>query len=308
MTRAHIEVKDSKITKPLLAARSEGEDLATLQFPLGMTTKIDGIRCLIIDGQAVSRTFKPIGNTHIRQLLEQYMPEGMDMELTSGDGFQECTGNIMREGGEPEVHAWVIDYVDEALDVPYDERMRRAKTWFDTHDTPFQISILVPTIAQSRADMEAYESAALAAGHEGIMLRELKAPYKCGRSTFRERILIKVKRFEDCEAVVLAVEEQMHNENEALKDAFGRTKRSQAQDGKTAAGTLGCLVVRGKGGDYDGVEFRVGTGFTAARRDALWADRKALIGRLAKVKYFPTGTKDAPRFPTFVGWRDERDV
>ena len=223
MTRAHITVKSSKITKPLLAARSEHEDLATLQYPLGMTTKIDGIRCLIIDGQAVSRTFKPIGNTHIRQLLEQHMPEGMDMELTSGNGFQECTGNIMREGGEPEVHVWVIDYVDESLDIPYDKRMKRALAWFEKAHLPFQISILVPTIAQSRADVEAYEAKALAAGHEGIMLRALDAPYKCGRSTFRERILIKVKRFEDCEAVVLAVEEQMHNENEAERDAFGRS-------------------------------------------------------------------------------------
>jgi DNA ligase-1 len=308
MTRAHITVKSSKITKPLLAGRVEGQDLATLKFPLGMTTKIDGIRCLMIDEQAVSRTFKPIANTHIRTLLEKYMPNGMDMELTSGEGFQECSGNIMREDGEPEFHVWVIDYVVKGLDMPYEERMGYAKAWLDTVQPPFAVSILMPTIAKNKADIEAYEAKMLAAGFEGIMLRDLNAPYKCGRSTFKEGILIKVKRFSDCEAVVTAVEEQMHNENEAERDAFGRTKRSQAQDGKTAAGTLGCFVVKGHGGDYHGVEFRVGTGLTAAQRDTLWADRKNLIGKIIKVKYFPTGVKDAPRFPTFVGFRDKRDM
>lgn len=310
MTRAHITVKDSTITKPLLAARLEGTTLDEMKFPLGMTTKIDGIRCLLIDGQAVSRTFKPIANTYIRETLEAHIPEGMDMELTSGNNFQECSGNIMRETGKPEFHVWVIDYVPESLDMPYEQRIAAALEYAAEHwqHVPFQFTVLMPTIAVSKDNIEAYEAKALAAGHEGIMLRGLMAPYKCGRSTVREGTLIKVKRFEDQEAVVMAVEEQMHNENEAKRDAFGRTKRSTAQDGKTAAGTLGCLVVRGKGGDYDGVEFRVGTGFTAALRDELWGKKDSLIGKLVKVKYFPTGVKDAPRFPTFLGFRDPRDV
>jgi DNA ligase-1 len=273
-----------------------------------MTTKIDGIRCLMIDGQAVSRTFKPIGNNHIRKLLEAHMPNGMDMELTSGSGFQECTGNIMRADGEPDLHVWVIDYVWSRLETPYAERMAQALAWFQKTNLPFEISILMPELAQSKADIETYEAKTLAAGFEGVMLRALDAPYKCGRSTFREGILIKVKRFADLEAEVVGVEEQQHNENEAERDAFGRTKRSQAQDGKTAAGTLGALTVVGLNGDYAQVKFSVGTGFTAAQRADLWSKRSRLVGKVVTVKYFPTGTKDAPRFPTFVGFRDQRDM
>jgi DNA ligase-1 len=171
-----------------------------------------------------------------------------------------------------------------------------------------KMSLLVPQIANSWDDVAELEAAALAAGHEGVMLRKLDAPYKCGRSTFNEGILVKVKRFNDQEARVVGVEEQMHNENERQRDAFGRTKRSTAQEGKTAAGVLGALVVVGVGGDYAGVQFNVGTGFTAAQRVHLWQHRAKLTGELVTVKYFPTGTKDAPRFPTFKGFRDARDL
>jgi DNA ligase-1 len=37
--------------------------------------------------------------------------------------------------------------------------------------------------------------------------------YKFGRSTVRDNILLKVKRFLDDEAVVIDIEEKMHNEN-----------------------------------------------------------------------------------------------
>jgi DNA ligase-1 len=313
MTRAHISPTTGAITKPLLAARSDGEDLSKLQYPLGVTTKIDGIRCLKLDGHAVSRAFKPIPNDHIRTLIEQHLPDGMDMEITSGDTFQECSGNIMRKDGTPAFVVWIIDYVPAGLDEPYETRMSQALAWSTTlvakgGGDDLKVAILTPVIAKDWDAVAELEAAALEAGHEGVMLRRLDAPYKCGRSTFKEGILVKVKRFSDQEARVVDVEEQMHNENERQRDAFGRTKRSTAQDGKTAAGVLGSLVVVGVGGDYDGVQFNVGTGFTAAQRVHLWQHRATLIGQLVTVKYFPTGTKDAPRFPTFKGFRDPRDL
>ena len=57
------------------------------------------------------------------------------------------------------------------------------------------------------------------------MVRTPDSPYKCGRSTEREAWLLKIKRFEDAEAVVLGTYEGMSNMNEAGVDAFGRTKR-----------------------------------------------------------------------------------
>jgi len=122
--------------------------------------------------------------------------------------------------------------------------------------------------------------------------------------------LLKLKRFEDCEAVVMSTYELMHNDNEAFTNELGRTARSSAKDGKVGMDSLGGFTVRGLGDPYDGVEFDVanGTGMTQLLRKQLWADRESLVGRIMKVKYFPTGGKDRPRHPLWLGWRDKRDM
>jgi DNA ligase-1 len=301
------------ITKPLLAARSDSEDLSTLRFPVGVTVKVDGIRCIKIGGKALSRTFKPIPNRHIRETIEKWVPDGMDMELLSSDNFQEATGNIMRHEGKPEFTIYVIDYVPNDLNEPYMKRMIEAfdyaaNHWSIHHDLPFKWMVLSPTLVHNKEELDRAETAALEKGYEGIMVRDPHGRYKCGRSSFNEGILIKVKRFSDTEAEVLDFEELYHNENTAEKDAFGRTKRSTAQDGLKGGGTLGKLMVRGLEGDFKGVEFSVGSGFTQAQRDDLWKTRAKLKGQIVKVKYFPTGVKDAPRFPVFLGFRHKEDM
>jgi DNA ligase-1 len=245
MVKPHITVQSGAITKPLLAARVEEHSLDELKFPVGVTNKIDGIRCLKIDGHAVSRTFKPIPNHHIRTLIEQMVPDGMDMEITMPGypkgTFQECTGNVMREDSVNDFKIWVIDYVTGSLDEPYSQRIQKAldyaKTYWINKGMHFQI--LYPVVVHNKEELEEQEAQALSQGFEGIMVRDLLGRYKCGRSTFNDGILIKLKRFEDSEAVIREVEELYHNENAADKDAFGRTKRSTAQENLVAAGTLG---------------------------------------------------------------------
>ena len=57
-----------------------------------------------------------------------------------------------------------------------------------------------------------------------------------------------------------------------------------------------------------GIEFGVGSGFTDEQRNALWASKESLVGKLAKVKFFEVGIKEAPRFPVFLGFRSEIDL
>ena len=310
MMKPHITVKSGSITKPLLAARIEGQSLEDLKYPVGLTNKIDGLRCLLIDGHAVSRTFKPLPNKHIRDTLEKHVPNGMDMEITSGHNFQEATGNIMREAGVNSFHVHVIDYVPGACNEPYKDRIAKASEYAEKHwaKVPFTWEILTPTLASNLKELEAYEVKALAEGHEGVMIRDMNAGYKCGRSTFNEGILVKVKRFEDCEATVISVEELMHNDNVAEKDAFGRSKRSTAQENLRPGGTLGTLVVKGLNGKFKDVEWRVGSGFTAAQRDEMWKRKGKLVGLVIKCKFFGIGVDEKPRFPTYIGERDKEDM
>jgi DNA ligase-1 len=126
------------------------------------------------------------------------------------------------------------------------------------------------------------------------------SPYKCGRSTLREGWLLKLKRFIDEEAEVVGFEEEMQNNNEKTRDAFGLSERSSHQDNKTGKERLGSFVVKNPRG-----EFKVGTGFTASQRQSFWERRDSLIGKVVTVKFFPIGIKDLPRHPVFKGFRND---
>jgi DNA ligase-1 len=120
----------------------------------------------------------------------------------------------------------------------------------------------------------------------------------------KEGALIKVKQFTDDEATVIGFEEEFENLNEATVNALGHTERSSHQANKRGKGTLGALVCVTK----DGAEFRIGTGFKRDERQALWDRRDTLPGSTVKFKSFLIGVKVAPRFPTFLGFRDSIDM
>lgn len=285
------------IIKPMLAETCEVA--AALRFPVLATPKLDGIRCLKIAGRAVSRTFKPIRNHFIRGWIEANLPDGLDGELMiAGATFAETTGHVGRADGAPDFRFHAFDYVSHGLAEEYTQRMDALSRLFAD-----RLVTVLPKRIHNPEELTAYEEQCLAQGYEGVMVRTPHSPYKCGRSTVREGYLLKIKRFADAEAVVVDYEEQMFNGNEAMRDNFGRTVRSSAQAGKTGADTLGALVVT-----MDGLQFNIGTGFDAATRSQLWRERGTLIGRTVKFKHQPSGAKDAPRFPVFLGFREAWDM
>ena len=281
--------------KPMLAGKLES--IEQVRFPVYATPKLDGIRCLIVNGVAVSRKLKPIPNHYIREKLAG-LPEGLDGELiVPGGTFQDTTSAVMSHDGKPDFEYVVFDVV---LDADYQARL------FDLglHDLPSFCTRLFPVQINTPMDLFVFEEQALAAGYEGVMLRSGDGPYKHGRSTVREGYLLKLKRFEDAEAAVVGFEEKLRNDNEQERDALGHAKRSHAKAGKVPVGTLGALHVRRP----DGVEFSIGSGFTDEFRARCWAERDSLIGRLAKYRHQPHGALDAPRFPVFLGFRSPEDL
>ncbi|MEA3212365.1 MAG: ligase 1 [Chthoniobacter sp.] len=290
------------ITKPMLAGKCEHPD--ALNFPVLATPKLDGIRCLKINGRALTRSFKPVSNRFTRGWIEAHLPDGLDGELiVRGTTFSETAGHIGRESGEPDFTFAAFDYVSDGVDVPYACRMQELKRLPE-----FQhVEKILPVEIRDAAQLAAYEEDCLAEGYEGVMIRTPDSPYKCGRSTEREGWLLKIKRFEDAEAVVLGTYEGMSNLNEAQRDAFGRTKRSSAQAGKVGRGELGGFTVRIA---ETGIEFRLGYNHVLGGVDriTLWQQRESLVGKLVKFKHQPSGAKEAPRFPKFVGFREAWDL
>ena len=295
------------ITRPLLAATLE--DVSTLKFPVLATPKLDGIRVLKVNGKAVTRKFKPIPNTYIRELLEKHLPDGVDGEIMTPGTFNDIQSKVMSFDGEPEFTFYAFDYVKDSLTKPYKDRMLDMVNVLEpvVRDSilPFSINLLTPVLVRTVEELLELESQCLEHGFEGVMIRQPDGKYKCGRSTPKEQILMKLKRFMDAEARVIGFEEKLHNDNIQETDEFGLSKRSSKKDGLKPANTLGSLIVEDV---KSGVKFGIGSGFDDALKQEIWTHRKKYLNKLVKYKYQSVGVKDAPRFPVFLGFRSELDM
>lgn len=294
--KSEFDVKGRTMTRPMLAAKLD--NLSKISYPVFCTAKIDGIRCLMVNGQAVSRRLKPIRNKHVQKLMST-LPDGLDGELILRNSmkFNEISSAIMRESGEPDFLYCVFDVIER------DPYLTRMMTLTDL-DLPEFVQKIIPLKIEDEEALLSYEETCLANGFEGVMLRNGSGPYKHGRSTVREGWLMKWKRFLDAEAEVIGFAERMHNANPKTRDNLGHAKRSSHKENLSPTGTLGKLIVRRD----DGLEFGVGTGFDDATRQEIWDNQGEYLGKLVKYRFQPHGVKEAPRFPTFLGFRDRSDT
>ena len=131
--------------------------------------------------------------------------------------------------------------------------------------------------------LQTYASEMVTAGFEGIMIKDLEAPYECKRSVswMKWKPTITV----DLEVI-------------GLEEGTGRNK-----------GRLGALVCNGVD---DGKEITVnaGSGFSDAERESLWEDRNMIFGRTVEIMADAiTQNQDGTyslRFPRFVRFRDDK--
>lgn len=290
--------------KPMLAGKAE---IDKLQFPVLASPKLDGVRATVMDGQLRSRSLKPFANAHVQQAFSQHDFDGLDGEFildapTAPDVYRRTNQALATIGGNPTLTFHVFD--DWSAPGGFRDRFYRVSDRLVglSQRKLLDFQIVYHRLINTPLQLEQIEQEWTADGYEGVMLRDPSGPYKFGRSTTKEGWLLKLKSFDDMEAVVLGIEEEMHNANEAKTNELGRTKRSSHQAGKVGKGTMGALIVRGLNGPFEGVEFNVGSGFTAADRQRLdW------VGETVKIKYFAVGVKDKPRHPVYLGTRMAED-
>lgn len=301
--------------RPLLAADATDADI---RYPVLASPKIDGIRCLIVNGQALTRSLKPIPNLFIRRMLEKYAPNGADGEIVVGDSFNSTTSAVMSRDGEPVFTYFIFDdcmeyYRDRAFRVRMHDmdsfltkcKMQCAGWQVREGAAGCSIQFLQHNFIETAEEMQAYYVKCLTEGYEGVMIRDPLGVYKHGRSTKREGILLKLKPFADAEAVVVRIDELQHNQNAAETNALGLTERSTAASGKSGGGTMGRLLVKAVTGDYSGKEFFIGTGFDQTLRNEIWASPQKFLGKKLTFKYQAHGSVDLPRIPVFLRWRDD---
>jgi DNA ligase-1 len=119
-------------------------------------------------------------------------------------------------------------------------------------------------------------------GYEGIMIKDVDAPYVCKRHV----AWLKQKPFIEVSLTITAVEE-------------GTGKNE---------GRLGALICEGND-DGKFIKVNVGSGFTDDQRSEYWADKDSLIGQIVEVRAdAATRSQDSDdvwslRFPRFLHFR-----
>mmetsp|Transcript_12404 Transcript_12404/g.23276 ORF Transcript_12404/g.23276 Transcript_12404/m.23276 type:complete len:609 (-) Transcript_12404:37-1863(-) len=275
----HCELDGTKAPPPLLYANKWEERVE----PTGwwISEKLDGMRAFWDPAKRclLSRLGNPI--LCPKPLLAALPDVALDGELFLGRGrFQELmsvvknSANIGLAGGPwKEVVYMVFDLPKH--DGKFEERMKTLRALLDERAVDSSHSFVrfhEQQLCKGRAHLDEELKRVQADGGEGLMLRRAGSSYEAGRSSS----LLKVKTFQDEEAVVLGYEP-------------GKGRNSKV---------VGALRCRNRAG----IEFSVGTGLSDAQR----ADPPK-VGEIITYRFFELTKDNKPRFPSYVGVRADAD-
>jgi len=304
-----------------LATNSEGRP--EMKGTKRLEPKLDGVRALFMvipsdDGEVTticySRNGKQFDNFgHIEeQIRDNFIPlvracAGADQGRSLVDGFVldgEVIGNTFQElmrQARRKSDVQADDSVFNIFDIVpladfrrghWNAQLRKRIALLDAMrpvvDTMENVELLPHIMvdldtAAGKDQLERYAKDNVNAGFEGIMIKNMDAPYQCKRSTD----WMKWKPTITVDLEVVGVEED--------------TGRNQ--------GRLGALVCAGED-DGKFISVNVGSGFSDADRDTYWADSRFIIGKTAEILCdVITQNQDGTyslRFPRFVRFRDDK--
>ena len=268
--------------------------------------KLDGVRVItIIRGDKVemfSRNGKQFQNFgHIINEIEQVIAQKpapydlvLDGEVMSAN-FQDLMKQVHRKDGKQSddavLHLFdmcpLADFQKGIWDKPQSFRSQAVKAWVEQ-----KASVLkhVQALEWEEVDLSTPEGnkrfvdlnkAAVDGGYEGVMIKDIDAPYECKRT----HSWLKAKPFIEITLKVVDVEE-----------GTGRNE-----------GRLGAVIVEGEDDGYN-YHLNCGSGFTDSQRDQFWTDRDNLIGSLVEIRAdAKTQSQDSEtyslRFPRFKCFR-----
>ena len=270
--------------------------------------KLDGVRIITIvraDGRVdmFSRNGKELANfPHIAEQISSVIKQkgsskSMDVVLDGeimSSSFQDLMKQVHRkdnvEAGDAILNLFDVlpleDFEKGIYNKDQETRSEMVKFWVATNKellpnvTALENELVDLDTEEGQKRFKEINAQAIAGGYEGIMIKDIDAPYECKRST----AWLKLKPFIEVSLAVVAVEE-------------GTGKN---------VGKLGALVCEG---EDDGRQIRVnvGSGFTDADRDTFWSSRSSLSGNIVEVRADAvTQNQDGTyslRFPRFKGFR-----
>jgi DNA ligase-1 len=298
--------------KPHLACDA---DIDKMKFPCWGMPKLDGVRMLNINSNALARSLKPHECKFITDKYSNDLFAGFDGELTVGDITAEDvlnkTSSATRTIGWQGKITWnLFDWIPtpEFGNYSYEERYNYLVKYVSnlpeavSHD----IKVIPYTVINTKEEAIEFYEKCLDEGYEGAIFRNPIAKHKDGRCTIKEGAYLRMKPQSDKEAIVLSIYEAMENQNEAKVNELGRTERSSHKENLVPKGMLGGMIAKCL---VTGIEINVGPGkMTHDQRKYYWLHQDEIIGKIIKYKSMDKGVKDLPRFPRFIDIRSERDM
>ena len=272
-----------------------------------LEVKLDGVRILTVvypDGRVdqFSRNGKELLNFgHIKEQFASVAsglkdPTVFDGEIMSSS-FQDLMKQVHRkenvEAGDAVLHLFDIIPLDKFLEGKFAVKQKDRTAWLsqwylDNQNKLPNVQVLDHAVVDldtehGRKLFAMYNKSAVENGYEGIMIKDLDAPYECKRST----AWLKAKPFIEVSLEVINVEE-----------GTGRN-----------VGRLGAFVCSGND-DGKRIKVNVGSGFSDSDRISFWASHVELdnvVGQIVEVRADAiTQNQDGSyslRFPRFLRFR-----
>jgi DNA ligase-1 len=313
-----------------LLASSEIPEPHQVPMPTMASWKYDGMRCLITGGYGFSRKMLPFPNMFLQKWINarEAWLNGFDCELIVGEPnlpttYHTTQSAINSEEGRPDFKLYVLDHWDmegESAEARYAHLKARFEEIPD--DVMERLVLVEQELVRLPVQLKEKHVQAVALGYEGLMCKHPYKPYKYGRSTLKEGILLKFKDFADSEIRIEEVKQGMKNNNEKTTNELGKAKRSSHKAGKVPQDIVGGFIgtdINPKS-PFHGKKVTVGPGsFTKDVLKLLWklhcewlasgkVGKSPLIGRTLTYKYQKSGNKDLPRHPGAKGFRDKMDL
>jgi DNA ligase-1 len=283
-------------TLPTKGSNGEFEITQPVVYPVRVEAKLDGLRCVAVKSKGEVTLYTRSGT-----VLETLPRIKSAIEALSGDDFVldgEVMGNDWNESASVVMsskskkddskmlfHAFDIisieDWKRQKSETHYRARLLDLQMVLgDTAGTPFRY--VKSVMANDEASLREFYSGCLEEGYEGVMLKDIGAPYQWKRSP----AILKLKPVATEEGVVVG-----------WYEANANTKR---------AGQFGGFVVL----TPNGVTTRVGGGYTDALKSQIFSEGPdSYVGKIVECEHQPPFTNTGSmRFPVFCRFRDPSDV
>ena len=249
-----------------------------INWPASVSPKIDGIRCIIsIQGGVATATSRTNGEIKfIEHITDELLPLGdivLDGELYHDTFDFEKITSIVRQKNEP--HPEVGELYFHVFDIINDDTYHQRVISLESLVFGFKHTKIVPWyIIKDKSMITTKHKEFVAKAYEGTMIRNLDSKYQLNKRSYD---LLKLKNFIDEEFEVVG-----------WKTGKGKHKDIPTFELKMTNGKLFEATPKG----------------SAETRRYYLDNAKAIVGKMATVRFFRYTKKGVPYLPVMVAIRD----